>query len=235
MGTGGKAMLGTLIVLGAAMQSAATNQAADAWTNCLVRQVERTHRGNATTDAIVDGAMRACAAQELNVRRGMERDFGNYTAAEVSAELNKLNRHTRAEMRTAVARLRGQRTAAAPRAAQPAAGSRVRRPLEFFNKCHYPVRYFIYHIGSDGKWRTHGWYNAPANQAARGIIDTRRRPVLHLEGERLYSYAETTGGPTITWYGKQPVTFGGARYSTLQSSLSVVNGKYQFGVNCAGR
>ncbi|HEX8224888.1 MAG TPA: hypothetical protein VF605_13800 [Allosphingosinicella sp.] len=236
-------MLTTLTMLVLA-QNAATTSAADVWTSCLVRHIERTYRGTATADGVVDGAMRACAAQELGVRRSVEREYGDQTAAEVSAELDKLNRMARAEMRKGVVRLRAENAAApaaagaAPRAA-PApsmAGGRVRRPLEFFNKCHYPVRYFIYHVGADRQWRTQGWYNARAFQPAQAILDTGRRPIQHLEGERLFLYGETTGGgPFVSWNGATPVTFGGARYSAKASPLTVVNGKYQFGLNCPGR
>jgi hypothetical protein len=246
-------MLTTLFLVAAA-QNASTTAAADTWTNCLIRQIERTHSGTGSVDQVVDGAMRSCAAQELTVRRAVEREFGTHTAAEVSSELDKLNRETRAEMRKGVIRLRGQGGSAArppasvpamrpavPPAARPVArpvttaGGRLRRPLEFHNKCRLPVRYFLYHIGPDRKWRTHGWYTAPAFQKPQAVNDANRQPLYHSEGETLYSYAESTGPTYLNWRGAQEVTFAGARYMLQKSTLTVVNGKYQFGLNCDGR
>lgn len=223
------------LVMAAAMQNAATDAATDKWTDCLVAQVERTYRSSDTTDAVVNAAMRKCAAQELRVRRAVERELGEYSVKEVSTELNKLHRYTRNEMRDAVVRLRDQNAAPSSRRSRPAASSHIQRPIEFFNRCRYPVRYFVYHIEPDGQWRTHGWYTAAGNQPARAINDERHRPLQHLEGERLYYYAETTGPTYVSWYGTQPVSFGGATYKAAQASLSVVGGKYQFGLNCNGR
>lgn len=224
-------------------QNAATNAAADGWTNCLVRQIERTYRQTGTNDAIVTAAMRVCASQELNVRRAVEREFGSYSASEVSAELNKLNRYTRTEMTKAVAKMRGTGSAtsrpAAPRttAARPAVGAsgRVTRPLRFFNRCRHPVRYFIYHIHADKKWTTHGWFSAPGNKPVHPLT-SRGQPVTHLEGEKLFIYGETTGsGPFISWTGTTPATFGGARYSTMPMTMTVKSGNFDFGVSCAGK
>ncbi|MEG8223931.1 hypothetical protein OSJ57_25550 [Sphingomonas sp. HH69] len=104
------------------MAAAASTTPADAWTTCLTTRVETLVRGTATADTIADQAMRACAADELAVRRSIEKDAGGASVAEVSQLLDTLSRDTRKEMRTLAIELRAlQPKAAAPRPAATAA------------------------------------------------------------------------------------------------------------------
>jgi hypothetical protein len=103
------------------MAAAASTTPADAWTTCLTARVETLVRGTATADTIADQAMRACAADELAVRRSIEKDAGGASVAEVSQLLDTLSRDTRKEMRTLAIELRAlQPKAAAPRPAATA-------------------------------------------------------------------------------------------------------------------
>lgn len=104
------------------MAAAASTTPADAWTTCLTTRVETLVRGTATADTIADQAMRACAADELAVRRSIEKEAGGASVAEVSQLLDTLSRDTRKEMRTLAIELRAlQPKAAAPRPAATAA------------------------------------------------------------------------------------------------------------------
>ena len=103
------------------MAAAASTTPADAWTTCLTARVETLVRGTATADTIADQAMRASAADELAVRRSIEKDAGGASVAEVSQLLDTLSRDTRKEMRTLAIELRAlQPKAAAPRPAATA-------------------------------------------------------------------------------------------------------------------
>ena len=112
------------------------------------------------------------------------------------------------------------------------AEAQVNRTLQFFNNCAHPIRYFIYHPHGDGRWYTHGWYSAGANDPARDLRGEDRMPHVHLENTRLYVYAEATDGSNVVWRGTTPANFNGARYGVMQISLSVAGGKYQAGVKC---
>jgi hypothetical protein len=109
-----------LILMVAAAAAAA--DPADRWSTCLTNRVESLVAGPGTVDSIADQAMRACAADELAVRRSIENDAGGASAGDVSRELNKMSVETRQEMRALAVELR----ALQPK--QPAQRMAVRTP-----------------------------------------------------------------------------------------------------------
>jgi hypothetical protein len=93
-----------LILIVAAAAAAA--DPADRWSTCLTNRVESLVAGPGTVDSIADQAMRACAADELAVRRSIENEAGGASVSDVSRELNKMSVETRQEMRNLAVELR---------------------------------------------------------------------------------------------------------------------------------
>jgi hypothetical protein len=111
-------------ILFGAILLAPSNPVGDAWAGCLTKQVERLSAGTSSADQVADTAMRNCAAQELALRRWVGEQAGEMSAREVGAEVDKLNREARAEMRKLAVDIRALRgSPASARAAPSAAGS----------------------------------------------------------------------------------------------------------------
>ena len=111
------------------------------------------------------------------------------------------------------------------------AAAQIQRPLQFFNKCPVPVRYFIA-IPQNGGWQTYGWFNASGNKPLHNLTDRYGNTIVLPEGTRLHYYAETTAQPSVRWAGNVSVMMGGANYATKPVVLSVRGGSFQFGLNC---
>lgn len=111
------------------------------------------------------------------------------------------------------------------------AQAQMQRPLQFFNKCPVPVRYFVA-IPRNGAWQTYGWFNASGNKPLHNLNDRYGNTIMLPEGTRLHYYAETTGQPSVRWAGNVQVVMGGANYATKPVVLSVRGGTFQFGLNC---
>ncbi|RYY25872.1 MAG: hypothetical protein EOP62_12185 [Sphingomonadales bacterium] len=121
--------------------------------------------------------------------------------------------------------------AAATVLAPTEAEAQVQRQLQFFNSCPVPVRYFIA-IPRNGAWQTFGWFNATGSKPVHDLLDQYRNPIFIPEGTRVHYYAETTGQPSVRWYGTVNINMNGASYPAKVAGLSVRGGKFQFGLNC---
>ncbi len=111
----------------------------------------------------------------------------------------------------------------------------VDRDVEFQNECPHPVLVLVAHAYSADTWDAHGWYEFTANQEATELNDDNEEPLLHLDDEALFIYAESTDDADIFWEGDEHYeTFGDVRYGMKKAVLEVVSGDIRVRLSCEG-
>jgi hypothetical protein len=111
----------------------------------------------------------------------------------------------------------------------------VERDVEFENDCPHPVRVLVAHAYAADTWDAHGWYEFSANEESTQLTDDNDEPLLHLDDEALFIYAESTDDADIFWEGEEHYeTFGDVRYGMKKAVLEVVSGDLHIRLTCEG-
>ena len=111
----------------------------------------------------------------------------------------------------------------------------VERDLEFQNECPHPVRVLVAHAYAEDTWDAHGWYEFAANEEATELTDDNDEPLLHLDDEALFIYAESTDDVEIFWEGDEHYeTFADVSYGMKKAVLEVVSGDLRVRLSCEG-
>lgn len=102
------------------------------------------------------------------------------------------------------------------------ASAQAQRKLVFANDCKRPIQLWVYHSPTRGNYQPHGWYKFDAWDSY-SYVRTGGTPLMHLEGEPLYFYAETTDGGTVQrWQGGSiSATYQGGTFQMTKANTFV--------------